>query len=196
MISAGTHKTLPGPNSGLLMTNNEEIALRLDTELSPKFVRHSQPHHMAALCASLIEHQAIGRRYSERIRAHASTLAAALEVEGLRVLQDGNRRTETHQLFVHVEASQLDLAYERAAAVGITLNQKRKPLFRDSGLRLGVQEIARYRWAASDLEVLATLLAAVINGDATVEALRPQVKALAEHNIFAEEMQLPVAAVT
>jgi glycine hydroxymethyltransferase len=195
VISAGTHKTLPGPSSGLLMTNNEEVALRLDTELSPKFVRHSQPHHMAALCASLIEHQVIGRQYSDRIREHASTLAAALEAEGLRVLQNGNRRTETHQLFVHVEASQLDLAYDRAAAVGITLNQKRKPLFRDSGLRLGVQEIARYRWSAADLEVLATLLAAVISGDGTVEALRAQVRALAERNVFADEMQLPVAAV-
>jgi glycine hydroxymethyltransferase len=185
VISAGTHKTLAGPSSGLLMTNNEEIALRLDTELSPKFVRHSQPHHMAALCASLIEHQAIGHRYSERIGKHASVLASALEAEGLRVLQDGDRRTETHQLFVHVEASELDAAYERAAAVGITRNQKRKPLFRDSGLRLGVQEIARYRWSQSDLEGLATVLAAVIIGEAAVEALRPEVEALAVHNVFA-----------
>lgn len=191
VISAGTHKTLPGPSSGLLMTNNEEIALRLDTELSPKFVRHSQPHHMAALCASLIEHHAIGRRYSERIKEHASVLAAALEAEGLRVLQDGNRRTETHQLFVHVEESKLDAAYEHAAAVGITLNQKRKPLFRDSGMRFGVQEIARYQWSSSDVEALATVLAMVITGEAPIDALRPRVKALAERNVFAEDMQLP-----
>jgi glycine hydroxymethyltransferase len=196
VISAGTHKTLPGPSSGLLMTKNEEIALRLDTELSPKFVRHSQPHHMAALCASLIEHRAIGRRYSEQIREHASVLAGALETEGLLVLQDGDRRTETHQVFVHVEESELDAAYERAGAVGITLNQKRKPLFRNSGLRLGVQEIARYRWSSSDVENLAAVLAAVITGDAAVETLRPEVMALAEHNVIAEEMQLPDTTLT
>lgn len=196
VISAGTHKTLPGPSSGLLMTNNDEIALRLDTELSPKFVRHSHPHHTAALCASLIEHQAIGDRYSDRIREHAIALAAALEAEGLRVLQDGNRRTETHQLFVHVVASKLDGAYERASAVGITLNQKRKPLFRDSGLRLGVQEIARYQWSASDLEDLASILAAVVVGDTAVHALRSGVKALAKHNVFADDMEFPGAAVT
>jgi glycine hydroxymethyltransferase len=196
VISAGTHKTLPGPSSGLLMTNNEDIALRLDTELSPKFVRHSHPHHMAALCASLIEHQAIGRRYSDRIREHATTLAAALEAEGLLVLQDGTRRTETHQLFVHVEASHLDSAYERAGAVGITLNQKRKPLFRDSGLRLGVQEIARYKWSATDLGDLATILAGVIVGDTSVQALRGRAEALTEHNVFVEEMEFPGAAVT
>jgi glycine/serine hydroxymethyltransferase len=92
---------------------------------------------------------------------------------------------------VHVHETELDAAYERAGAVGITLNQKRKPLFHDSGLRLGVQEIARYRWSQSDVEKLAAVLAAVISGDAAVEALRPEVKSLAEHNVFADKMQLP-----
>jgi glycine/serine hydroxymethyltransferase len=175
------------------MTNNEEIAVRLDTELSPKFVRHSHPHHMAALCATLIEHQAIGCRYSERIREHATVLGTALEGEGLRVLQDGKRRTETHQVFLHVEASRLDIAYERAAAAGITLNPKRKPLFHETGLRLGVQEIARYQWSVSDLERLATVLALVVTGDTPVESLRSEVRALAQHNIFADDMHLSVA---
>jgi glycine/serine hydroxymethyltransferase len=175
------------------MTNNEEIAARLDYELSPKFVRHSHPHHMAALCATLIEHRAIGSRYSERIQEHAVTLAAALSDEGLDVLQDGERRTETHQVFLHVGASRLDAAYRRAAATGITLNAKRKPLFRDTGLRLGVQEIARYRWSASDVERLATVLAGVVAGDAAVDALRSDVRALAQLNVFADDMHLPAA---
>jgi glycine/serine hydroxymethyltransferase len=192
VLSAGTHKTLPGPSSGLLMTNNEEIAVRVDTELSPKFVRHSHPHHMAALCATLIEHHAIGRPYSERIQQHATVLGAALTDEGLHVLQDGARPTETHQVFLHVEASRLDAAYERAAAAGITLNPKRKPLFHETGLRLGVQEIARYQWSASDLKRLATVLALAVSGGTSVESLRAEVRALARHNVFADGMHLPV----
>jgi glycine hydroxymethyltransferase len=192
VISAGTHKTLPGPSSGLLLTNNKEIAARLDSELSPKFVRHSHPHHIAALCATLIEHRAIGTRYSQRIRDHAGTLTAALTAAGLRVLQDGARRTETHQVFLHVAASHLDASYNRAAAAGITLNAKRKPLFRDSGLRLGVQEIARYRWSASDIERLASVLAGVVGG-ADLDLLRHEVRALARLNVFADDMHLPVA---
>jgi glycine hydroxymethyltransferase len=191
VMSAGTHKTLPGPSSGLLMTSNEEIAARLDSELSPKFVRHSHPHHTAALCATLIEQRAIGGRYSERIRLLGTALASALEDHDLRVLQDGDRRSETHQVFVHVEAQRLDRAYERAAAVGITLNAKRKALFRDTGLRLGVQEIARYRWSESDVEQLAAVLAEVIAGDATVAALRAEVRSLARLNVFADDMSLP-----
>jgi glycine hydroxymethyltransferase len=194
IVSGGTHKTLPGPSSGLLMTNNVGIAARLDSELSPKFVRHSHPHHTAALCATLIEHRAIGSRYSARVREHAETLAAALSREGLEVLQDGQRATETHQIFLHVADSELDGAYERAAAAGITLNTKRKQLFRDSGLRLGIQEIARYRWASSDIERLAGVISAVVADNVDVAELRPEVYALAELNTFADDMCLSVPA--
>jgi glycine/serine hydroxymethyltransferase len=193
ILSAGTHKTLPGPSSGLLMTQNEEIAARLDSELSPKFVRHSHPHHVASLCATLIEHQAIGRDYADRIRLHAQTLSAALVNEGLRVLQDEGRVSETHQVFLHVAPEQLDACYQRFAAAGITLNKKRKPLFQDTGLRLGVQEIARYQWSESDIMRLATLLAHVVLGDAAMQELRAEVCGLARQNVFADDMHLPVA---
>jgi glycine hydroxymethyltransferase len=194
VVSAGTHKTLPGPSSGLLMTNNEEIAAHLDSKLSPKFVRHSHPHHTAALCATLIEHSVIGHRYSQRIRGLAATLSAALDRNGLDVLQDGHRSTDTHQVFLHLASSQLTDVYDRAAAVGVTLNAKRKPLFRDSGLRLGVQEIARYRWSESDVQRLASLIAEIVDGDRPLAELRSDVQTLARLNTFEDEMCLPVPA--
>ncbi len=188
VISGGTHKTLPGPSTGLLMTRNEEIAVRIDSELSPKFVRHSHPHHMAALCATLIEHRAIGSHYSDRIRTFASTLSSSLADEGLVVLQDGDRVTETHQIFVHLDSEDLDPAYDRAAAAGITLNKKRKRLFREAGLRLGVQEIARYRWTEPDLRRLAAVLSRIVTGDGDPDQLREEVHELADLNVFANGM--------
>jgi len=192
VLSAGTHKTLPGPSSGLLLTANEEIAQSLDRQVSPKFVRHSHPHHIAALCATLIEHRAVGIRYSQRIRQFASALSISLRDAGLDVLQDGARMTDTHQVFLHVAAADVTEVYRRAAAVGITLNTKRKPLFRDSGLRLGVQEIARYRWSSSDMEQLAELIASLVVGTKSVDELRSEVDALAGLNTFAEDMCLKV----
>jgi len=188
VVSAGTHKTLPGPSSGLLMTQNSEIADRLDSELSPKFVRHSHPHHIASLCATLIEQQTIGHGYSERILEHTQTLSRSLQAEGLRVLQDGVQTSQTHQVFLHVPASQLDAAYQRASGAGITLNTKRKPLFQDTGLRLGVQEIARYCWAPRDVERLANILARLVRNETSVDVLRGQVRELAQLNVFAPEM--------
>jgi glycine hydroxymethyltransferase len=188
VISAGTHKTLPGPSSGLLLTRHADIAHRLDRELSPKFIRHSHPHHTAALCASLIEQRAIGEMYSNRIREHAGTLSRALALAGVEVVQDGGRVSETHQVFVHVPPARLESAYARAMAAGITLNMKRKPLFRTTGLRLGVQEIARYRWTAADVQRLGGLIAMLLDDHQSVEALRTVVGELAALNTFAPDM--------
>ena len=188
VISGGTHKTLPGPSCGILMTNNEEIANKLDAELSPKFVRHSHPHHIAALCATLIEHREVGRCYSERIHEHARTLSASLEGEGLAVVQDGQRTSETHQVFLCVPSEELDSTYGRAAESGITLNAKRKRLLRGAGLRLGVQEIARYRWRKSDVEQLGALFADLVRGEKPVDQMRAKVKDLATLNEFSPEM--------
>jgi glycine hydroxymethyltransferase len=188
VVSAGTHKTLPGPSCGLLMTQNEEIAARLDAELSPKFVRHSHPHHVAALCATLIEHLEIGVGYANRIRSQVQTLTQSLAAEGLAVLQADDRVSETHQIFVHLPTEQLDRAYARACNAGVTLNVKRKPLFRDTGLRLGVQEIARYQWQQSDVESLAVLLRKLLVEDTPIPQLRTQVAELARLNVFLPEL--------
>lgn len=187
VVSAGTHKTLPGPSCGLLITQNDEIASRLDAELSPKFVRHSHPHHTAALCATLIEHLETGSWYSNRIQAHVETLSTSLSAEGLTVLQADDRVSETHQVFVHVPAGKIDRAYARSHEAGVTLNMKRKPLFRETGVRLGVQEIARYQWQQEDVEKLATLLRELLVEDYPVAQLRPQVQELARHNRFLPE---------
>jgi glycine/serine hydroxymethyltransferase len=187
VVSAGTHKTLPGPSCGLLITQNDEIASRLDAELSPKFVRHSHPHHVAALCATLIEHLETGTWYSNRIQAHVETLTRSLSAEGLTVLQADDRASETHQVFVHVPAGKIDHAYARSREAGVTLNVKRKPLFRETGVRLGVQEIARYQWEQEDVEKLATLLRELLVEDSPVAQLRPQVQELARHNRFLPE---------
>lgn len=188
VISGGTHKTLPGPSCGLILTRNEEIAERLDSEVSPKFVRHSHPHHMAALCATLIEHREFGQLYSDRIRAHTTNLSRKLKAAGLQVLQDGDRVSETHQVFLNVPADDLDAIYQRATEAGITLNLKRRQLFGGTGLRLGVQEIARYRWAEPDLDRLAAVIASLVRGDTSVEALRSEVCELATLNEFAPEL--------
>lgn len=188
VVSGGTHKTLPGPSCGLLLTRNEEIASKIDSVVSPKYVRHSHPHHMAALCATLIEQQAVGWAYSDRIRQHTATMSACLTELGLGVLQDRDRTSETHQVFLQIEASELDAVYARALGAGITLNAKRKPLFQDAGLRLGVQELARYQWNRQDIELLCSVLRDATDQRVPLHEVRQRVRELAELNTFDPEM--------
>ena len=52
----------------------------------------------------------------------------------------------------------MDLIFKNALKFGVTLNKKQKPLFSGYGIRLGVQEIARYNWDRNDLEMLSNIL--------------------------------------
>lgn len=191
VVSGGTHKTLPGPSSGLLLTRDEELARTIDSQLSPKFVRHSHPHHIAALCAALIEQQVVGDQYSRRILEFSGCLSHFLEAEGLDVVDDDGRVTETHQIFLHVPEAEVDAAVDRAYEAGITLNAKRKPLFKGTGLRIGIQEIARYKWTEDALASLAVVLAHVVRGTASSADLRSQIWDLATLNTFDESVSLP-----
>lgn len=190
IILGGTHKTLPGPSSGLIMTANDEIARKIDSELSPKYLRHSQPQQIASLAACLVEQLSIGRRYGLRIREFSSRLSSLLSQRGIRVLQHGDRVTETHQVFVSLADEELECAYHRFGQAGVTLNKKSKALFRGAGVRLGVQELARYQWTHGDLETLADLIADIIHERGDADAWNAVVKSLASKNLFHPEMVL------
>jgi glycine hydroxymethyltransferase len=188
IILGGTHKTLPGPSSGLILTSNLEIARKIDGELSPKYLRHSQPHQMAALAACLIEHIAIGRAYGARIQAFSRRLSGEFRDLGLEVIERTGEASRTHQVFVAVPRDELEAIYQRFAHAGITLNMKPKRLFRGSGLRLGVQEIARYRWELDDLGGLAELIAAIIRNEGEEQGWRSCVLSMAERNAMRSDL--------
>ena len=110
------------------------------------------------------------------------------------MLQAGDRVSETHQVFLRLPSEHLDRVYARARGAGVTLNAKRKPLFRDTGLRLGVQEIARYRWHQGDVERLATVLRRLVDDDVSVKKeVRQQVRDLAKLNTFLPELYVTPA---
>ena len=55
IMFGGTHKTFPGPASGLIMTNDKYLHDMMETEINPKYLRHSQMHQKISLLFALIE---------------------------------------------------------------------------------------------------------------------------------------------
>ena len=55
ILMGATHKTLPGPTCGLIMTNNLELARQFDTLINPDYLRNSQLHHIFSLILTLME---------------------------------------------------------------------------------------------------------------------------------------------
>lgn len=157
LLIGGTHKTLPGPTCGLIMTNNDAYIQQIDFTISPTLLRNIQPNNIAALCLTLIEQIEVGKEYQSKIVENANNLGQKMSSYGLNVVcLAPNKYTETHQLFINFEEDITNMIYTRALEYNITLNKRISKLY--TGIRIGVQEITRYQYSDSDLNDVAELI--------------------------------------
>lgn len=78
ILMGATHKTLPGPTCGLIMTNNLDLANQFDTLINPDYLRNSQLHHIFSLILTLMELEIYGKQYCSSVVNNANFLATAL----------------------------------------------------------------------------------------------------------------------
>ena len=158
IVIGATHKTMPGPTCGLIMTKNNQVKELIDKTINPVFIRNTQPHQIASLILCLAEFLVVGEDYSRAIVENGNTLGEALERRDFAVMKAHCGYTQTHQVFVEIPPSELDAFYETTEANKITLNKKTKKLFRGSGVRIGVQDATRWGWMDDEFEMVAELL--------------------------------------
>lgn len=158
VLLGGTHKTLPGPTSGIIMTNNDEIHQALEKNINPKYLRHTQMHQVMSLLFALIESEVYGQEYARNIISTTNILGKILEQKGFQMLHPQEYYSNTHQLFIKCTFNEMNQIYYNALKYGVTLNTKEKKLFGNTGIRLGTQEITRYGWKKDALEMLGEIL--------------------------------------
>lgn len=158
VIFGGTHKTLPGPASGLILTNDEHLHLQIEQKVNPTFLRHTQMHQVISLLFSLLETELYGTEYAKAIVATANQLGNHLAKHGFQLGETFKGFSETHQIFIFCGREEMLRINRNAIQNGITLNKKEKTLFAGSGIRLGTQEIARYGWSGQALSTISDIL--------------------------------------
>lgn len=158
VLFGGTHKTLPGPASGLILTNDEALHNQMETAINPKFLRHTQMHQVISLLFALLEMECFGRDYTKAIVHTSNELGKNLAERGFDVANLKEKYSETHQIFLHCDYREMIQINENAIRYGITLNKKEKNLFSNCGIRLGTQEIARYGWEQDTIAVIGEIL--------------------------------------
>ena len=160
ILIGGTHKTLPGPTSGLIMINRQEWIEKIDSLISPSYLRNTQPNNIAGVLLALLEQEQSGREYQLNTIKNANLLAEYLDEAGFDVIKlpEGNY-TSTHQIFISTSLEQKETIVKNAHRLGITLNGKEKRLFGGCGIRLGLQEVSRYGWGREEMQVLAKIFA-------------------------------------
>lgn len=158
VLIGGSHKTLPAPSCGLIMTNNVVYKKKLQRRITPDYLRNTQPNHSASLLLALIEQEKCGRDYQQLVVNIANALGYKLSRLGFKVANiNPEVFTFTHQLFILMNKEETDSFYMTAKHYNITLNKKHKKLFNDDGIRIGTQQIARYNWNKFEIELLAQL---------------------------------------
>ena len=185
IVTCTTTKTLRGPRGGLILTNNEDWAKRLQSSVFPGVQGSIHTQVIAAKAICLGEAlQPTFKTYAAQVQNNARTLAQTLARRGIRIVSGG---TDTH--LVLLDLSSKGLTGKRAEAVleraDITANKNAIP--NDSprppewvGLRLGTGAVTTRGMGESEMIVLGGLIADLIDAEAEGNEERAVVTAKAE----------------
>lgn len=176
--SGSTHKSLPGPQKGLLLTNDEAVAQTLRERIGFT-VSSAHANSVGALAITLKELMARRVEYAENIIANARALARALHARGFQVAGEDFGFSETHQVWIEPPGTVSPVEWgKRLLEAGIRVTVVTLPTTGQPGVRLGVQELTRVGMGAAEMELVAGLFARCLTDKQTSASLKPEVAAL------------------
>lgn len=187
VVTTTTHKTLRGPRGGMILTNDEEIAKKIDKTIFPGIQGGPLMHIIAAKAQCFYEAlQPEFKTYAIDIIQNAHALCESLMEEGFRIVSGG---TDNHLMLVDVKSS-VGLTGKEAEklldSIHITVNKNTIPNdtekpFVTSGLRLGTAAMTTRGFDEADFrevgKIISTCLKNPDNAD-LLDELRGQVLAL------------------
>jgi glycine hydroxymethyltransferase len=194
VVTTTTHKTLRGPRGGMIMTNDEALAKKINSAVFPGLQGGPLMHVIAAKAVAFGEAlQPEFKSYSRAVIENAKVLAATLQERGSNLVSGG---TDTHLALVDlsplgVTGRDADEALERAA---ITCNKNGipndpLPPMKTSGIRVGSPAGTTRGFGPAEFREIGNMVADVLDGlaqkgeagDSQVEAdVRGRVRTLCE----------------
>ncbi|MBL0687057.1 MAG: serine hydroxymethyltransferase [Sulfurospirillum sp.] len=168
IVSTTTHKTLRGPRGGLIMTNSEEIAKKVNSAIFPGIQGGPLIHVIAAKAVGFAENlKPQWNEYAKNVKANAKVLSNILIKRGYNVVSGG---TDNHLVlvsFLGLEFSGKD-ADEALGDSGITINRNTVPNenrspFVTSGIRIGSPALTARGMKAKEFEIIAGKIADVLD---------------------------------
>ena len=192
VTTSTTHKTLGGPRGGIILTNDEALAKKMNSAVFPGMQGGPLEHVIAAKAVSFLV--AAGEEFKDRQRrtlSGAKILADRLLAEdaraaGVKVLSGG---TDVHLVVVDLVDSVLDgrQAEDRLHTIGITVNRNAvpndpRPPMVTSGLRIGTPALATRGFQDEDFREVSDVIALALQpelDDEAVAALKARTAALA-----------------
>ena len=169
VVTTTTHKSLRGPRSGVILTNNEDIAKKVNSAVFPGMQGGPLMHIVAAKAVAFREAlRPEFKAYARSVVENARALAASLEENGLRIVSGG---TDNHLMLVDLTAKDvtgkaaekgLDRAWLTCNKNGIPFDT-RSP-FVTRGVRLGSPAGTTRGFGTEEFRQVGALIAEVVDG--------------------------------
>lgn len=192
VVSTTTHKTLRGPRGGLILTNDEEIAKKVNSAIFPGIQGGPLMHVIAAKAVGFAENlKPEWKIYAAQVKKNAKVLAEILIKRGYNIVSDG---TDNHLVLVsfldkNFSGKDADIALGNA---GITVNKNTVPgetrsPFVTSGIRIGSPALTARGMKEEEFKQIGTMIADVldnINDSALHAKIKEDVHKLAKEFII------------
>ena len=182
-----THKTLRGPRGGLILTNDEELAKRINKAIFPGIQGGPLMHTITAKAVCFGEAlKPEFTKYAKQIIKNCAVLAENLSKAGFGLVSGG---TDNHLILVDLTGMKVETGKEAEHLldeVGITTNKNAVPFdtqkpFVTSGLRLGTAAVTSRGFVEEDMKEVADLIAmTLLDFEKNADEVRRRVKALCE----------------
>ncbi len=186
IVTTTTHKTLRGPRGGMILTNDPELAKKLNSQIFPGIQGGPLEHIIAAKAVAFGEAlRPEFKTYQASIVSNAQALAAGLIRAGLRLVSGG---TDNHLMLVDLRPKKLTgkVAEEALGQAGITVNKNmipwdpEKPMT-TSGIRVGTPALTTRGFGVAEMALVASLIGRALDAPADAASLarvRAEVKDL------------------
>ena len=191
IVTTTTHKTLRGPRGGMILTDDEALAKRINSAVFPGLQGGPLEHVIAAKAVAFGEAMTPAfKDYARQVVANAKALAGALVERGYDIVSGG---TDTHLLLVDLRAKGLTgkLAEAVLERAGITCNKNGVPFdpqkpWITSGIRLGSPAATSRGFGTAEFRRIAGWIADLLDheagapgsGEALAAEIREEVRTL------------------
>ena len=180
LMTFSTYKSLGGPAGGLIVTNDDEIAQKLDAIAYPGLTANFDAAKTAALGITLQDWKSVGRDYAQMMVKTSQALAQHLQNLGVNIYAADKGFTTSHQFAIlaapygggQTAARRMGEAGLLACGIGLPVEQVEGDL---NGLRIGTPEIVRIGMKVEHMQDLAEFIARSLDTSAEPKSIQREI---------------------
>jgi glycine hydroxymethyltransferase len=180
LMTFSTYKSLGGPAGGLIVTNDDEIAQKLDAIAYPGLTANFDAAKTAALGITLQDWKSVGRDYAQMMVKTSQALAEHLQNLGVNIFAADKGFTTSHQFAIlaapygggQTAARRMGEAGLLACGIGLPIDQVEGDL---NGLRIGTPEIVRIGMKVEHMKDLAGFIARSLDTNVEPKSIQREI---------------------